>query len=104
MAEEKASKDLRTDKLADPVSATIDAASQLMIQRAHELGVETVFDRAVTMKPCNIGTQGTCCKNCAMGPGRADCRFRNRGSRAKTTVKAFAVQPPIPSRHAILSA
>jgi len=70
MAEEKASKDLRTDKLADPVSATIDEASQLMIQRAHELGIETVFDRAVTMKPCNIGTQGTCCKNCAMGPCR----------------------------------
>jgi len=24
----------------------------------------------VTMKPCNIGMQGTCCKNCAMGPCR----------------------------------
>ena len=22
------------------------------------------------MKPCNIGIQGTCCKNCAMGPCR----------------------------------
>ena len=70
MMEEKAPRDLRTDKLADPVSATIDEASRLMIQRAHELGVETVFDRAVAMKPCNIGTQGTCCKNCAMGPCR----------------------------------
>ena len=41
-----------------------------MIARAQELGVETVFDRAETMKPCNIGMQGTCCKNCAMGPCR----------------------------------
>jgi carbon-monoxide dehydrogenase catalytic subunit len=22
------------------------------------------------MKPCNIGIQGICCKNCAMGPCR----------------------------------
>jgi carbon-monoxide dehydrogenase catalytic subunit len=41
-----------------------------MIARAQKLGIETVFDRAVTMKPCNIGMQGTCCKNCAMGPCR----------------------------------
>jgi hydroxylamine reductase (hybrid-cluster protein) len=32
--------------------------------------VETIFDRAQTMKPCNIGAQGTCCKNCAQGPCR----------------------------------
>jgi carbon-monoxide dehydrogenase catalytic subunit len=41
-----------------------------MLERAQKLGVETVFDRAVTMKPCNIGSQGTCCKNCSMGPCR----------------------------------
>jgi carbon-monoxide dehydrogenase catalytic subunit len=56
--------------LADPEAASIDAATQQMIQRAHELGVETAFDRAVTLKPCNIGNQGTCCKNCGMGPCR----------------------------------
>jgi carbon-monoxide dehydrogenase catalytic subunit len=60
----------KTKKVADPVAATIDPASQQMIRRAQELGVETIFDRAVTMKPCNIGIQGTCCKNCAMGPCR----------------------------------
>jgi carbon-monoxide dehydrogenase catalytic subunit len=32
--------------------------------------IDTVFDRAVNMKQCNIGTQGTCCKNCGMGPCR----------------------------------
>jgi len=63
----------KTDKkaaVADPEAASIDAATRQMILRAQELGVETVFDRAVTMKPCNIGTQGICCKNCGMGPCR----------------------------------
>jgi len=68
MAEEK-TKAAKT-KLADPIKASIDPATQEMIQRAHDLGIETVFDRAEKMKPCNIGIQGTCCKNCAMGPCR----------------------------------
>ncbi len=67
MKEEKGEK---TPKLADPEQASIDAATQLMLLRAQELGIETVFDRAVRMKPCNIGAQGTCCKNCGMGPCR----------------------------------
>jgi carbon-monoxide dehydrogenase catalytic subunit len=73
MAEITDKKEVKTEKakkVADPVAATIDVASQQMIRRAQELGVETIFDRAVTMKPCNIGIQGTCCKNCAMGPCR----------------------------------
>jgi carbon-monoxide dehydrogenase catalytic subunit len=57
-------------KLADPVAASIDPATQQMIARAQQLGIDTVFDRAVQMKPCNIGIQGICCKNCAMGPCR----------------------------------
>ena len=60
----------KAKKVADPVAASVDQASQQMIKRAQDLGIETVFDRAVTMKPCNIGIQGTCCKNCAMGPCR----------------------------------
>jgi carbon-monoxide dehydrogenase catalytic subunit len=60
----------KTPKMADPIAASIDPATQEMIARAQKLGIETVFDRAVTMKPCNIGMQGTCCKNCAMGPCR----------------------------------
>jgi len=60
----------KSQKLADPVAATIDIATQQMIQRAHDLDIETAFDRAVAMKPCNIGTQGICCKNCGMGPCR----------------------------------
>jgi anaerobic carbon-monoxide dehydrogenase catalytic subunit len=69
MAEKKGVKET-ADKLADPVEASVDIATQMMIERAHDLQIETVFDRAVKMKPCNIGVQGTCCKNCGMGPCR----------------------------------
>jgi len=57
-------------KLADPVASSIDKGTQEMIARAQKLGIDTVFDRAAQMKPCNIGIQGICCKNCAMGPCR----------------------------------
>ncbi|MGD2272106.1 MAG: anaerobic carbon-monoxide dehydrogenase catalytic subunit [Desulfobacterales bacterium] len=70
MTEEQKEKGAKLKKVADPVAASIDVATQGMIKRAQDLGVDTVFDRAVTMKPCNIGIQGTCCKNCAMGPCR----------------------------------
>jgi anaerobic carbon-monoxide dehydrogenase catalytic subunit len=60
----------KAPKLADPMEASIEASTQEMIKRAQELKIETVFDRAVTMKPCAIGLQGICCKNCAMGPCR----------------------------------
>jgi anaerobic carbon-monoxide dehydrogenase catalytic subunit len=68
--EKKAIKEEKVKKVADPIAATIDEASQQMIRRAQALGIETAFDRAVTLKPCNIGNQGTCCKNCGMGPCR----------------------------------
>ena len=57
-------------KLADPAQASIDEATRDMLRRAQALNIETIFDRAVKMKACNIGTQGTCCKNCGMGPCR----------------------------------
>jgi len=60
----------KAPKLADPIAASIDPATQQMIKRAQDLGIETVFDRAEQMKPCAIGIQGICCKNCAMGPCR----------------------------------
>jgi anaerobic carbon-monoxide dehydrogenase catalytic subunit len=71
MAEEKkVVKAEKPKKLADPIAASIDPATQELIVRAQELGIDTVYDRAVQMKPCNIGVQGTCCKNCSMGPCR----------------------------------
>jgi carbon-monoxide dehydrogenase catalytic subunit len=49
---------------------TVCAATQTMIDRAAELNISTVYDRAEAMKPCPIGAEGSCCKNCAMGPCR----------------------------------
>lgn len=66
----KAEKVEKEAKKADPVEASVNIATQQMIARAQALGIETIFDRAVSMKQCNIGIQGTCCKNCAMGPCR----------------------------------
>jgi len=63
-------KQRQSRKLADPEKATIDLATREMLRRAQEMNIETVFDRAVSMKACNIGAQGTCCKNCWMGPCR----------------------------------
>jgi carbon-monoxide dehydrogenase catalytic subunit len=70
MAEQIKAKVVKPKKVADPIASSIDPATQEMIARAQELGIDTVFDRAVTMKPCNIGMQGTCCKICSMGPCR----------------------------------
>jgi len=70
MADDKKTEESKASKLADPVASSIDEATQQMIQRSHELGIETAFDRALSLKPCNIGTQGICCKNCGMGPCR----------------------------------
>ncbi len=70
MAEAKKTKEAKSMKLANPVDVSIDVATQEMLARAQRLGIETVFDRAENMKPCNIGVQGTCCKNCSMGPCR----------------------------------
>ncbi len=61
---------VKAKKVVDPMAASIDPATQEMIRRAQTLGIETVFDRNLTLKPCNIGNQGTCCKNCGMGPCR----------------------------------
>ncbi|HKK91176.1 MAG TPA: anaerobic carbon-monoxide dehydrogenase catalytic subunit [Desulfobacteraceae bacterium] len=66
----KVAKKEKAPKVANPVDATIDKGSQEMLARAQKLGIDTVFDRAVTMKACNFGLQGTCCKNCSMGPCR----------------------------------
>ena len=90
-------KAVKAPKLADPIEASVDVATQKMIVRSHELGVETIFDRAVNMKQCNIGLQGTCCKNCAMGPwAHVAYPFPKRALKVKTPEKVFAVPQPTP--------
>jgi len=54
---------------------SIDPATQEMLKRAEELGIQTAFTRADDMVPCNIGGSGMCCKNCSMGP----CRLTKDG-------------------------
>ena len=49
---------------------TVDSASAKMIVQSRKMGIETIFDRAESMKPCNIGVQGICCKICSQGPCR----------------------------------
>ncbi|MDR2351998.1 MAG: anaerobic carbon-monoxide dehydrogenase catalytic subunit [Deltaproteobacteria bacterium] len=53
---------------APPVSG--DPETIKMLGVAKEKGQSTIFDRAAKMKPCNIGTEGICCKVCSQGPCR----------------------------------
>jgi len=71
MADEiKAAAGAKAKKQVDPKAVSVDQATQQMLVKAKADGCETIFDRALTMKPCNIGEQGTCCKMCAQGPCR----------------------------------
>jgi carbon-monoxide dehydrogenase catalytic subunit len=54
---------------------SIDPAAIEILERADTLEMPTAFSRAEEMKPCPIGADGRCCKNCAMGP----CRLTKPG-------------------------
>jgi carbon-monoxide dehydrogenase catalytic subunit len=56
--------------MVDKINKSIDPATLEMIEKAHQDGCSTAFDRADTVKACPIGAEGSCCKNCAMGPCR----------------------------------
>jgi len=56
--------------MAEAETKSIDKASIEMIEKAASDGANTAFDRAETMKPCPIGSVGSCCSNCGMGPCR----------------------------------
>ena len=56
--------------MSDIEKKSIDPATIKMLKKAQADGCETIFDRADSMKPCPIGAEGSCCKNCAMGPCR----------------------------------
>ena len=50
---------------------SIDTATQELLVKAQNEGVETMFDRKAAMKAsCGFGLQGTCCRICHMGPCR----------------------------------
>ncbi|MBF0529592.1 MAG: anaerobic carbon-monoxide dehydrogenase catalytic subunit [Deltaproteobacteria bacterium] len=69
-AEEAKEKAEVKSKGAKPEEVSVDSATIKMLKKAQADGIETIFDRAVTMKPCNIGVEGICCKNCSQGPCR----------------------------------
>jgi carbon-monoxide dehydrogenase catalytic subunit len=63
---------------------SIDPATIKMLKKAKADGCETIFDRADTMKPCPIGAEGSCCKNCAMGPCRVPAPKKKESATEKT--------------------
>jgi carbon-monoxide dehydrogenase catalytic subunit len=66
MADEKPSR----KKMRSPEERSLDPAAREMLIRADELGLETAFSRADQMAPCPIGSTGSCCHVCFMGPCR----------------------------------
>jgi len=64
-------------KARTPEEASQDVAAVALLECACQLDVETCFERADTLVPCNIGSAGLCCKNCAMGP----CRLVGKAER-----------------------
>ena len=65
--------------MADLEKKSIDPATIKMLKKAADDGCETIFDRAEAMKPCPIGADGSCCKNCAMGPCRVPAPKKKEG-------------------------
>ncbi len=61
------------------VKKSIDPAALKMIEKANADGCETIFDREQIMKPCPIGAEGSCCKNCVMGPCRVPALKQKEG-------------------------
>jgi len=58
---------------ADVDSLSINKDARLMIARAREEGIETVWDRLAAQEPqCGYCAMGVSCRNCAMGPCRID--------------------------------
>ncbi|MFC2029996.1 anaerobic carbon-monoxide dehydrogenase catalytic subunit [Chloroflexota bacterium] len=56
--------------MSNYATVTADPAVEQMLEITREKGIETAFDRAEKIKPCPIGSDGACCKICAMGPCR----------------------------------
>lgn len=52
---------------------TVDVATNKMINRAEQEGIETAWDRFEKQESqCGFGLLGLCCRNCNMGPCRID--------------------------------
>ncbi|MFH1006663.1 MAG: anaerobic carbon-monoxide dehydrogenase catalytic subunit [Candidatus Latescibacterota bacterium] len=67
--------------MSQAAEKSIDRATIEMLEKASAEGISTAFDRADSMKPCPIGAEGSCCKNCAMGP----CRLPTPRKKSEST-------------------
>ena len=81
MAKEKKAEGAQS-KGPSPKEYTACKATEQMLQKAQNDGVETAFDRAANMKACPIGADSACCKHCSMGP----CRLNAKDPYGKTGV------------------
>ena len=67
-------KDTSKNKLPPVSDRTSCDATQQMLDKARRDGVILDLDRGWEMKPCPIGAESACCKNCYMGPCRLNPR------------------------------
>jgi carbon-monoxide dehydrogenase catalytic subunit len=79
---EKGDKKIVPIKAIDVRELTSCESTAQMLEKARRDGVETAFDRAVSMKACSIGADSACCKHCAMGP----CRLNTKDPYGKVGV------------------
>jgi len=57
----------------DPAELAVSQDAQAMLARAHDEGIETVWDRLKAQEPqCGYCQLGLSCRNCTMGPCRID--------------------------------
>jgi carbon-monoxide dehydrogenase catalytic subunit len=72
----------KKEAVTDFKNVTICEATRQMLEKAKKDGVETAFDRALSMKACPIGSESACCKHCSMGP----CRLSSKDPYGKVGV------------------
>jgi carbon-monoxide dehydrogenase catalytic subunit len=70
-----------------PEESSVDRAAVELIGCACEMEIDTCFSRADELTPCPIGSQGLCCRNCAMGP----CRLVGKADRGVCGANAATV-------------
>lgn len=64
------------------VAKSLDPAALEVLEFAQAEGHSTAFSRVDVLKPCPIGADGACCKNCGMGP----CRLVGKPGEVKTGI------------------
>jgi len=77
--------------MAEEMAKSVDQATLKMIEKARADGCEVVFDRAEKMKPCPIGSEGSCCRVCSMGPCRVPAPKKKEGETAAEKKKRTGV-------------